>query len=143
MAKMINPSASMLTLWGLLKSGKSVDFDSIVNAVGQKRNSVMVLICTMRFDFGAEIETERDGRKVKSYKLLNSEAVAPRMIAKSKPNKVKPAKVVKVKAPKMTVIKTKTSNKKSNPSEESVTEDFGIEEISDAELADLKHQLGF
>lgn len=141
MAKMINPSVSMLTLWGLLKSGKPVDFEDIVKAVGQKRNSVMVLICTMRFDFGAEIETEREGRKVKSYKLLNPDTVAPRMVAKVKPAKVKAVKAVK--APKVAVTQTKTTtSRKSKVVDESAIEDFGVEEISDVELADLKEQLG-
>jgi hypothetical protein len=143
MAKMINPSTSMLTLWSLMKDGNSVNFDDIVSAVGQKRNSVMVLICTMRFDFGAEIETERDGRKVKSYKLLNPETVAPRMVAKAKPSKVKAAKAVK--APKVSVTKTKTTvSKKSKvvDLDESVSNDFDVEEISDSELADLRNQLG-
>jgi len=141
MAKMINPSVSMLTLWGLLKSGKPVDFEDIVKAVGQKRNSVMVLICTMRFDFGAEIETEREGRKVKSYKLLNPDTVAPRMVAKVKPAKVKAVKAVK--APKVAVTQTKTTaSRKSKVVDESAIEDFGVEEISDSELADLKEQLG-
>lgn len=139
MAKMINPSVSMLTLWGLLKSGKPVDFEDIVKAVGQKRNSVMVLICTMRFDFGAEIETEREGRKVKTYKLLNPDVVAPRMVAKAKPAKVKAVKAVKAVSVKQT--KTTTS-RKSKVVDESAIEDFGIEEISDNELADLKEQLG-
>ncbi|NDF98580.1 MAG: hypothetical protein EB101_06590 [Chitinophagia bacterium] len=139
MAKMINPSVSMLTLWGLLKSGKPVDFEDIVKAVGQKRNSVMVLICTMRFDFGAEIETEREGRKVKTYKLLNPDVVAPRMVAKAKPAKVKAVKAVKAVSVKQT--KTTTS-RKSKVVDESAIEDFGVEEISDTELADLKEQLG-
>ena len=139
MAKMINPSVSMLTLWSLLKSGKSVDFEDIVKAVGQKRNSVMVLICTMRFDFGAEIETEREGRKVKTYKLLNPDVVAPRMVAKAKPAKVKAVKAVKAVSVKQT--KTTTS-RKSKVVDESAIEDFGVEEISDTELADLKEQLG-
>lgn len=140
MAKMINPSASMLTLWGLMKSGKHVDFEDIVKAVGQKRNSVMVLICTMRFDFGAEIETERDGRKVKSYKLLNPETVAPRMVAKSKPAKVKAVKAVK--APKILVTKTKSVTKSKSTDVADSVDEYGVEEISDAELADLKEQLG-
>lgn len=139
MAKMINPSVSMLTLWGLLKSGKPVDFEDIVKAVGQKRNSVMVLICTMRFDFGAEIETEREGRKVKTYKLLNPDVVAPRMVAKAKPAKVKAVKAVKA----VSVTQTKTTtSRKSKVVDESAIEDFGVEEISDNELADLKEQLG-
>lgn len=141
MAKMINPSASMLTLWGMLKSGKSVDFDTIVKNVGQKRNSVMVLVCTMRFDFGAEIETERDGRKVKSYKLLNPDTVAPRMVAKVKATKVKQPKAPKV--ARVAVAKTKTTVTKTKSTDVAdAVADFGIEEVSDAELADLKDQLG-
>ena len=142
MAKMHTPSASMLTLWGLMKSGKSVNFEDVVQAVGQKRNSVMVLICTMRFDFGAEIETEREGRKVKSYKLLNVDAVAPRMVAKAKPTKVKATKTPTVAKVAVAKTKTKVTKSKSVDIDDTVSDDFGIEEVSDAELADLKQQFG-
>ena len=140
---MINPSASMLTLWGMLKSGKSVDFDTIVDTIGQKRNSVMVLICTMKFDFGADIKTERDGRKVKSYKLLNPDAVAPRMVAKVAKATKAPKTAVAVKQTKAVVQrKQKTAKAGASDFEESVANDYSIEEVSDAELADLKSQLG-
>lgn len=143
MAKMINPSPSMLTLWGMLKSGKSVNFDTIVEKVGQKRNSVMVLICTMRFDFGAEIETEREGRKVKSYKLLNPQAVAPRMVAKATAAKAPKAAKVAIKQTKTVVARKAKSVKAAAPdAEDSLVNDYSIEEVSDAELADLKNQLG-
>jgi hypothetical protein len=143
MAKMHTPSASMLTLWGLMKSGKSVNFEDIVTAVGQKRNSVMVLICTMRFDFGAEIETEREGRKVKSYKLTNPDVVAPRMVAKTTSPKNKAPKTIKT--PKVLISKNKINTVTKNKSVDiaDTVDNFDIEEISDAEFSDLKQQFGF
>jgi hypothetical protein len=136
-AKMTNPSPKILNTFELLKSGKSVNFEDMVAALEVKPVTAMVFICALRKDFGAEIDTERDGRKVISYKLNNAAEIAPSMVLKTKASKP----VKKVKAP---VVKTrKTVTRVSSSSDvPTIDSEFDVSEVSDAELADIKNQLG-
>lgn len=123
-------------LFTLMKDGSKVPVEQMISTLNVKQGSIMCLISALRNDFGAEIETERDGRKVLSYQLLNADKVKI-------PTKV--AKVAKPKAAKVAVLKTKsTVSRKATAaavSEEIPTLD--VEEIdSDAELASLKAELG-
>jgi len=142
--KMKFPSQKILNTYELLKSGKSVDFQSMVDALGVKPVTAMVFVCALRFDFGAEIETERDGRKVKSYRLTNAADIASSMVLKPKAAATpKAAKTVvaKTKAPKVKATKTVTRVSKSSESP-NIDSEFDVSEVTDAELADLKLQLG-
>lgn len=125
-------------LFNMLKSGKPVRVEDMVSTLNVKVGSVMCLICTLRNDLGAEIETERDGRKVLTYQLMNADKIKiPAKIARV-------GKVAKPKAAKVAVLKTKT--KVSKPKKAAVVEDIPtleVEEIdSDAELESLKAELG-
>jgi len=141
-AKMTHPSKGILLTYEFLKSGKSVNFDKMVSDLGVKPVTAMVFICALRKDFGADIDTERDGRKVISYKLNNASDIAPSMVLKST------AKASSPKASKSKVVVSKTksviSRKSSKDAGEiaTVESDYDISEVSDAELADLKEQLG-
>lgn len=136
-----NPSAGMLAVYEMMKDGKSCNFDAMVKRLGCSNVTAMVHICALRRDFGAAIETERDGRKVVAYKLTNAAEIAPRMVLKSKatksktkaPKVVKSTIVSKVKASKATVA---------DDGSVSTIEDLSVSEIDDRELADLKSQLG-
>ena len=135
---MANPTRKMIEVYEMLKDGKPLNFDTMVSRLGCKPVTAMVLVCALRRDCGAEIETIRDGRKVESYQLTNADAIASKMVGKTKA-----AKVVKQKAAKVSVLKTKTkvSKPKSVVADESPT--IEVEEIdSDAELASLKAELG-
>lgn len=121
-------------LYTLMKDGKPVPVEKMLKTLDVKQGSIMCLISALRNDFGGEIETVRDGRKVLSYQLLNADKVKI-------PTKV--AKVAKTKAPKaakVAVLKTKTKVSKV------VNDDvptLDVQEIdSDAELASLKAELG-
>lgn len=134
-AKMTHPSKNIFNVFEMLKSGKSVNFDNMVSTLGVKPVTAMVCICALRKDFGADIETERDGRKVVSYKLTNADKVAPSMVLKTKATKTKAPKVPRVKV-------TKSVSRVKSGDVPTIDSDFDVEEISDSELADLKHQLG-
>ena len=136
---MANPTRKMIEVYEMLKDGKSLKFDTLVSRLGCKPVTAMVLICALRRDCGAEIETIRDGRKVESYQLTNAADIASKMVGKTKAVKAP-------KAAKVAVLKTKTSIARSPKA--AVVDDgsiptLDVQEIdSDAELASLKAELG-
>jgi len=123
-------------LYTLMQDGSKVPVERMIKTLNVKQGSIMCLISALRNDFGAEIETERDGRKVLSYQLTNADKVKI---------PTKAAKVTKAKAPKVArvaVTKTKTTvSRKAAATSDIPTLD--VQEIdSDAELASLKAELG-
>ena len=136
---MANPTRKMIEVYEMLKDGKPFKFDTLVSRLGCKPVTAMVLICALKRDCNAEIETIRDGRKVESYQLHNAAAIASKMVGKTKAVKAP-------KAAKVAVLKTKTVV--SRKPKVAVVEDgsvptIEVEEIdSDAELASLKAELG-
>jgi hypothetical protein len=126
----------------MLKDGKPFEFDKMVSTLACSPTTAMVFICILRRDFGADIETERDGRKVTAYRLTNADALASKMVIApkaSKTVKTKAPKVIATKVAKVTVAKTKSViDDGSIP----VIDDLSVTEIDDRELSDLKQQLG-
>jgi hypothetical protein len=122
-------------LFTMMQSGKPVDVESMIKTLNVKQGSIMCLISALRNDFGAEVETVRDGRKVLSYQLLNADKVKI-------PTKV--AKVAKPKVAKVAVLKTKaTVSRKATAVADADIPTLDVQEIdSDAELASLKAELG-
>ena len=136
---MANPTRKMIEVYEMLKDGKPFKFDTLVSRLGCKPVTAMVLICALKRDCDANIETIRDGRKVESYQLHNAAAIASKMVGKTKA--VKAPKVAKV-----AVLKTKTTVSRKP---KAVAVDVGsiatldVQEIdSDAELESLKAELG-
>jgi hypothetical protein len=130
----------MIEVYEMLKDGKPFAFDKFVSRLGCKPVSAMVLICALRRDFKADIETIRDGRKVESYQLHNAAELAPKMVGKTKASKAVSPKVAKV-----AVLKTKTTvtTPKSTVSEDGALPTLDVQEIdSDSELESLKAELG-
>ena len=122
-------------LFTLMQDGKPVPVEKMMKTLNVQQGSIMCLISALRNDFGGEVVTERDGRKVLSYQLTNADKVKI-------PTKV--AKVAKPKAAKVSVVKTKTVvNRKQKAI---VTDDaiptLEVEEVSDADLESLKAELG-
>jgi len=122
-------------LFTLMQDGKPVPVEKLMKTLNVQQGSIMCLISALRNDFGGEVVTERDGRKVLSYQLTNADKVKI-------PTKV--AKVAKPKAAKVSVVKTKTVvNRKQKAV---VTDDaiptLEVEEVSDADLESLKAELG-
>jgi hypothetical protein len=96
----------------------------------------MVLICALKRDCGANIETIRDGRKVESYQLHNALAIASKMVGSAKATKAP-------KAAKVAVLKTKTAvTRKSAAVATDETPTVEVEEVEFDELASLKAELG-
>ena len=122
-------------LFTLMQDGKPVPVEKMLKTLAVKQGSIMCLISALRNDFGGEVVTERDGRKVLSYQLTNADKIKI-------PTKV--AKVAKPKVAKVSVVRTKTVlNRKQNAA---VTVDtiptLEVEEVSDADLESLKAELG-
>ena len=142
---MANPTRKMIEVYEMMKDGKPLKFDTLVSRLGCKPVTAMVLICALRRDCDAVIETIRDGRKVESYQLTNAADIASKMVGSSKVTKTKKTvKTVKTtKAAKVSVSKTKVSTRKAKAADvaDAVSE-YAVEEVSDDELADLKSQLG-
>ena len=136
---MANPTRKMIEVYEMLKDGKPFKFETLVSRLGCKPVTAMVLICALKRDCGADIETIRDGRKVESYQLHNAEAIASKMVGKAKATKTKAPKVAKV-----AVLKTKAVVSKSKVAvANDAVPTLDVEEIdSDAELASLKAELG-
>ncbi len=135
---MANPTRKMIEVYEMLKDGKPFKFDTLVKRLGCKPVTAMVLICALKRDCNAEIETIRDGRKVESYQLHNAAAIASKMVGKTKT--VKAPKVAKV-----AVLKTKTTV--TRKSKAAVVDDGSVptvevEEVGFDELASLKAELG-
>ena len=122
-------------LYTLMKDGKPVPVEKMIKTLDVKQGSIMCLISALRNDFGGEVETVRDGRKVLSYQLTNADKVKI-------PTKV--AKVAKPKAAKVAVLKTKTAvSRKVTKVADADIPTLDVQEIdSDAELASLKAELG-
>lgn len=136
---MANPTRKMIEVYEMLKDGKPFKFDTLVKRLGCKPVTAMVLICALKRDCDANIETIRDGRKVESYQLHNAAAIASKMVGKTKA--VKAPKVAKV-----AVLKTKTTvsrKPKAVAVDDGSIATLDVQEIdSDAELESLKAELG-
>lgn len=136
---MANPTRKMIEVYEMLKDGKPFKFDTLVSRLGCKPVTAMVLICALKRDCDANIETIRDGRKVESYQLHNAAAIASKMVGKTKA--VKAPKVAKV-----AVLKTKTTvsrKPKAVAVDDGSIATLDVQEIdSDAELDALKAELG-
>jgi hypothetical protein len=121
-------------LYTLMKDGKPVPVEKMIKTLNVKQGSIMCLISALRNDFGGEVETVRDGRKVLSYQLTNADKV-----------KI-PTKATKTKAPKVArvaVTKTKTTVSRKAAAATDEIPNLEVQEIdSDAELASLKAELG-
>ncbi len=124
-------------LFTLMQSGKPVEVESMLKTLNVKQGSIMCLISALRNDFGAEIETVRDGRKVLSYQLLNADKVKiPTKVAKV-------AKAATPKAAKVVVSRTKATVSRKSVAADGDVPTLDVQEIdSDAELASLKAELG-
>ena len=144
----------------MLKGGQPLNFETYVKQLGCKAITAMVYISELRVEYGADIETIRDGRKVTSYRLLNQDyldkfiarlltfqsvrqpkaAPAPK-VPKVKINKLEAARA-KVVAVRAAAPKTVKVIKDTDFDVPVLDADMDICEISDREFDDLRDQLG-
>ena len=132
---MANPTRKMIEVYEMLKDGKPLKFDNLVKRLGCKPVTAMVLICALKRDCNADIETIRDGRKVDAYQLKNAAAIASKMVGKTKAVKAP-------KAAKIAVLKTKTKVSKPKAAATDDIPTLDVEEVGDSELESLKAELG-
>lgn len=131
-------------LFSLLKAAgkKGLTRSEAAKALGVRESSVPVYFYGLRTLYGAEIEVQKQGRKVVGYTLLNPNECTisengrrgtktTKVKAKSKP--MKSVSVKTVKATKAAVVKDSTPI---------LDSDLQISEIDEAELNDLKASLG-
>ena len=140
---MANPTRKMIEVYEMLKDGKPFKVDTLVSRLGCKPVTAMVLICALKRDCNADIETIRDGRKVDSYQLHNASAIASKMVGKTTTTKA--PKVAKApKAAKVAMLKTKTTVRKSKAAvvDDGSVPTVEVEEVGFDELASLKAELG-
>ena len=133
-------SSKVQALYTLMQSGSKVSLDKMMTTLNIKQGSVMCLISALRNDFGAEIDTERDGRKVLSYQMTNADKVV--ITSKKTAKTPKAAKTPKVKATKTKTVVSRKAVKDDEFDVPTLDADLDITEVSDAELADLRNQLG-
>jgi len=132
------PSRKVVQVYEMLKDGKPFSFEKMVSTLSCSPTTVMVFICILRRDFGAEIETERDGRKVTAYRLTNASKIASKMVIA--PKAAKPTKAKSV-----SVVKSVRTVKAATPKvavDDGAVPTLDIEEVNDNELASLKAELG-
>jgi len=128
---MANPTRKMIEVYEMLKDGKPLKFDTLVKRLACKPVTAMVLICALKRDCDADIETIRDGRKVDSYQLHNAAAIAAKMVGKTKAAKVSVART-----------KTTIARKPKAVVDDGSIPTLDVEEVNDAELESLKAELG-
>lgn len=132
------PSKKVVQVYEMLKDGKPFSFEKMVSTLSCSPTTAMVFICILRRDFGAEIETERDGRKVTAYRLTNADKIASKMVLTSKASKTKAVKSTVAVAKVKTKVKTAPSAAVSDEIPTLEVDEIG----SDAELESLKAELG-
>ena len=143
----------------MLKGGQPLNFETYVKRLGCKAITAMVYISELRVEYGADIETIRDGRKVPSYRLLNQDHL-DKFIAKlltfqsvRQPKPAPAPKVPKVKINKLEAARAKVVAVRATAVTKKVIKDTDFDvpvldadmdicEISDREFADLRDQLG-
>ena len=131
------PSKKVVQVYEMLKDGKPFSFEKMVSTLSCSPTTVMVFICILRRDFGAEIETARDGRKVTAYQLTNADKIASKMVIAPKATKAAKKSV--------TVLKTVHKVKTAAASKAAVADEIptlDVEEVSDSDLDSLKAELG-
>jgi biotin operon repressor len=141
-------------LFSALKAGgdKGVTPEDLAAALGFKIGALAVYIHALRHQFGAEIESVRNGRAVSRYRLVNI-AEMEKVISPTRKPRTTKAKVEKKAAPKKakakrtaTVTRTvktpKTKRVRDDGPVEVLDEDLDIAEITDRELLDIADSLG-
>ena len=150
----MSKSTKYFELFSALRAGgdKGVSPASLQKATGFNSGALAVYIHALRHQFGAQIESVRNGRTVVAYRLTNADALASVILPTRKPRTVK-AKAKTVKAPtqprKNSILRTakvekvtKTPVAREDGSVPCLDADLDIAEIGANELDDIRHSLG-
>jgi biotin operon repressor len=147
---MSKKSTKYFVMFTALKSngGKGVSPEALQKATGFNQGALAVYIHALRHQFGAEIESVRNGRTVVAYRLMNADALASVILPTRKPRSTNKKLVGKTPVPrKGTTMRTtrvvKTTVVKENDGSIPVLDpDLDIAEIGANELDDIRHSLG-
>ena len=144
-------STKYFDLFSALKAGgaKGVSPESLTKALDFSASSLAVYIHALRHKFGAAIDSVRNGRIVVSYRLTNAAEMESKIPSTRKSRVVKKTKTVRVattikktKAIVKTAAKTTISRKAKRDDVVPVIDDLSVSEITNADLDDIKNQLG-
>ena len=151
----MSKSTKYFELYSALRAGgdKGVSPAALQKATGFNQGALAVYIHALRHQFGAVIESVRNGRTVTAYRLTNAEALATVILPTRKPRtvKAKAAKPAKAKAKAKTAFRVARLNSvakaptKALPDDGSIPTldaDLDIAEIGASELDDIRHSLG-
>jgi hypothetical protein len=146
----MSKSTKYFELFSALRAGgdKGVSPAALQKATGFNQGALAVYIHALRHQFGAVIESVRNGRTVTAYRLTNADEVTitasrkPRTLkTKAKASAKKPVKMKTVKPTLRTAQIVKTS-KVDDGSIPVLDADLDIAEIGASELDDIRHSLG-
>jgi antitoxin (DNA-binding transcriptional repressor) of toxin-antitoxin stability system len=141
-------------LFSALRAGgdKGVSPAALQKATGFNQGALAVYIHALRHQFGAVIESVRNGRTVTAYRLTNADELASKILPTRKPRTIK-AKAKTSKAPtqprKGSILRTAKVEKvtkapiaRDDGSIPVLDADLDIAEIGASELDDIRHSLG-
>lgn len=146
-------STKYFDLFSALRAGgdKGVSPEALQKATGFNQGALAVYIHALRHQFGAVIESVRNGRSVVAYRLTNADEVKitaarkPRVVTKTKKAAPKkqarvgvPGRIIKPAVRTAHIVKTTKVEDGSIP----VIDDLDICEIGANELDDIRHSLG-
>lgn len=141
-------STKYFELFSALRAGgdKGVSPAALMKATGFNSGALAVYIHALRNQFGAVIESVRNGRNVVAYRLTNADEVKITAARKTRTitKTTKKVKTVKAKTPAVRVarvVKT-TPTVKDDGSVPTLDADLDISEIGASELDDIRHSLG-
>lgn len=150
----MSKSTKYFDLYSALRAGgdKGVTPAALQKATGFNQGALAVYIHALRHNFGAVIESVRNGRTVTAYRLTNADALASVILPTRKKRTVK-AKAKVAKTPSQPrkgstlrtarVVKTTKTTKTPVKGEGIVdVSDLEISEYTDNDLADIRNSLG-
>lgn len=145
----MSKSTKYFELFSALKAGgdKGVSPAALQKATGFNQGALAVYIHALRHQFGAVIESVRNGRTVTAYRLTNADAVAITAARKPRTVKAKAKTAAKKSAAMRTVKVVKTTQAVSGRNTHNgivavPDPDLDITEIGASELDDIRHSLG-
>lgn len=147
----MSKSTKYFDLFSALRAGgdKGVSPAALQKATGFNQGALAVYIHALRHQFGAVIESVRNGRTVVAYRLTNADEVKitaarkPRTVTAKATKAAKPAKATKVaKTPAVRVARVVKTTKVDDGSIPVLDADLDIAEIGASELDDIRHSLG-
>jgi hypothetical protein len=147
----MSKSTKYFELFSALRAGgdKGVSPAALQKATGFNQGALAVYIHALRHQFGAVIESVRNGRTVTAYRLTNADEVtitAARKPRTTTAKAAKPAKAAKAKnntaLRTARVVKTTPVSKVDDGSIPCLDADLDIAEIGASELDDIRHSLG-